>query len=226
MARQSCKYLLGPAAAGEIPARELRRLLAVLFSNRDESTGRNGDDVVSADLARRDAPSTSVSNAPLMFFVSARKGREPVVGVQVTATVERISDDTRDNVTVLLSDDGRGGVHFSSQNAPLMFFVSARKGREPVVGVQVTATVERISDDTRDNVTVLLSDDGRGDPDVTGNDGIYSGYFTEFLRTSGQYRVRISAVREGESGRFFFSPDYSFLPASGFIRVSIVGQKR
>jgi hypothetical protein len=36
------------------------------------------------------------------------------------------------------------------------------------------------------------------DPDVTTGDGVYSGYFTDFLRTSGQYRVRISAVRDGK----------------------------
>ena len=40
------------------------------------------------------------------------------------------------------------------------------------------------------------------DPDVTSGDGVYSGYFTDFLRTSGQYRVRISAVRDGKSLNF------------------------
>jgi hypothetical protein len=53
-----------------------------------------------------------LQNAPLMFFASVRRGREPMNGVHVKAIVERISDDLTDNVTVLLTDDGRGGIGF------------------------------------------------------------------------------------------------------------------
>jgi hypothetical protein len=44
-----------------------------------------------------------------MFFASVRRGRAGIAGVQVNAIVERITAEIMDNVTIVLTDDGRGG---------------------------------------------------------------------------------------------------------------------
>ena len=62
------------------------------------------------------------------------------------------------------------------------------------MGAIITRPLSELLVDTSE---VILSDNGL-DPDVTANDGVYSGYFVEFT-SSGRYIVKV-----GTDARTFF----------------------
>ena len=65
-----------------------------------------------------------------------------------------------------------------------------RGGHTPVIDAHVTAIVYR---PVGPPVTLILRDNGLGFPDVTGEDGIYSAYFTSFDQYPGFYSIRVLA---------------------------------
>ena len=42
-----------------------------------------------------------------------------------------------------------------------------------------------------------LRDNGNGYPDLTANDGVYSGYITQFADQPGSYSVKVTAINAG-----------------------------
>ncbi|GAB6030614.1 chloride channel [Chamberlinius hualienensis] len=79
----------------------------------------------------------------------------------------------------------------NQQYTPVKIFASVKKGASPVFNASVEAAV---TGDATNNFTVItLRDDGSGNPDVSADDGVYSGYFTQF-GTSEAYSVNVRAT--------------------------------
>ncbi|KAI4871511.1 hypothetical protein NFI96_029133 [Prochilodus magdalenae] len=100
----------------------------------------------------------------ITLTVTSRPARHDVYPVTVDATMSQ------------LTSDGRN---------PLVVFAVVKQGSLPVLGVNVTATLQS---DTGHTVQLYLLDNGAG-ADVDKDDGIYSRYFTE-LRT-GRYSLKV-----------------------------------
>ena len=78
-----------------------------------------------------------------------------------------------------------------SAEAPLVVYARVTLGSDlPVAGADVEATITTPGGDIRE---LKLVDNGQGYPDITSNDGIYSGYFTGFGPEEGLYTVSILA---------------------------------
>ncbi|XP_054706113.1 calcium-activated chloride channel regulator 2-like isoform X3 [Uloborus diversus] len=84
----------------------------------------------------------------------------------------------------------------SKQQMPVIIYVSLQYGSYPVKDAEVKAVVR--APDGTEVASLLLTDDGRGDPDVTANDGVYSRYFTKFTE-EGEYTVSITAKDNGQA---------------------------
>ncbi|KAI4882946.1 hypothetical protein NFI96_015881, partial [Prochilodus magdalenae] len=100
----------------------------------------------------------------ITLTVTSRPARHDVYPVTVDATMSQ------------LTSDGRN---------PLVVFAVVKQGSLPVLGVNVTATLQS---DTGHTVQLYLLDNGAG-ADVDKDDGIYSRYFTK-LRT-GRYSLKV-----------------------------------
>lgn len=80
---------------------------------------------------------------------------------------------------------------------PVIIYVIIRKGAYPVQHAKVLATIDGPEGL---NIELDLYDDGKGDPDITQNDGIYSRYFTNFTG-KGEYTVKVTATNYGQLTR-------------------------
>ena len=91
----------------------------------------------------------------------------------------------------------------------MKFFVSVKLNSFPVIDAQVKLLVKvtkHHNSEEHQFVTELL-DNGNGDPDVRGDDGIYSRYFTDFIAGEGRYDIEIHVTNEKGTAR---------LPASNY----------
>ena len=80
----------------------------------------------------------------------------------------------------------------------LVLYSQVTEGLSPVLGAVTEAVV---TSDSTQSVTVALTDDGVA-PDNIKNDGIYSGYFTEFHRSDAESRHQVTCrVRGDDSTR-------------------------
>ena len=79
---------------------------------------------------------------------------------------------------------------------PVVIYARLTQGNSlPVLGARVVVRVMRPgnSSDGDDTVELTMRDDGAGDPDVTGDDGIYSVHFSDFASVPGFYSVQVVA---------------------------------
>ncbi|XP_076304347.1 calcium-activated chloride channel regulator 1-like isoform X1 [Tachypleus tridentatus] len=90
-------------------------------------------------------------------------------------------------------------------------YAEIKKGYNAVIGATVKATIDRPMGSP---VDVLLRDNGAG-PDVTKNDGIYSGYFTQF-NGNGRYAVVANVINDGNAKLRRGSPSSSLIPITKF----------
>lgn len=73
-------------------------------------------------------------------------------------------------------------------------YAEVKKGYDAVVGAKVKAVIDR---PLGSPVEVFLKDNGAG-PDVSENDGIYSGFFTQF-NGNGRYAVVANVINDGDA---------------------------
>ncbi|XP_071039742.1 calcium-activated chloride channel regulator 1 isoform X1 [Parasteatoda tepidariorum] len=85
----------------------------------------------------------------------------------------------------------------SEEQMPYIIYAKISYGEYPVRDADVRAEVLSPSGD---KVILTLGDDGRGDPDVTQYDGIYSKYFTK-LDSQGTYQVTITATGKANASK-------------------------
>ncbi|GBM89340.1 Calcium-activated chloride channel regulator 3A-1 [Araneus ventricosus] len=78
-------------------------------------------------------------------------------------------------------------VSTDKEQLPILIYAKIYFREYPVKEANVTVVVT--SGNRQDSVKML--DNGRGDPDVTQHDGIYSGYFTNFLE-KGDYQITVN----------------------------------
>ncbi|XP_068098194.1 calcium-activated chloride channel regulator 1-like [Hyperolius riggenbachi] len=79
-------------------------------------------------------------------------------------------------------------------HVPLILYAIVTQGLTPILGLSVTAIVE--SQDGKIN-TLQLLDNGAGS-DIVKNDGIYSGYFTQFS-SNGRYSLKVRVKRQNQN---------------------------
>jgi hypothetical protein len=95
---------------------------------------------------------------------------------------------------VFTSVDGK---QLDVYNEPVVIYARLTQGGSlPVLGARVVAKVARPGNDSDEEekvVELVLRDDGAGDPDVTGDDGIYSAHFSDFASVPGFYSVQVVA---------------------------------
>ncbi|CAL1270830.1 unnamed protein product [Larinioides sclopetarius] len=83
-------------------------------------------------------------------------------------------------------------VSTENEQLPIIIYAKVYFGGYPVKDANVT-TVVTLGDVQE---TVKMLDNGRGDPDVTQYDGIYSGYFTSFV-AAGDYQITVKISDNG-----------------------------
>ena len=109
--------------------------------------------------------------------------------------VSRSSGEVPFLLDVFTSADGGQVDIYGSR--PVVIYARLTQGNSlPVLGARVVAKVMRpgSSEDHGANVVELvLRDDGSGDPDVTGDDGIYSVHFSDFSSVPGFYSIQVVA---------------------------------
>ena len=91
-----------------------------------------------------------------------------------------------------------GSNSLAQLTSPVIVYGEVRSGLVPVSGAEVVAVITR--PDGRE-VRLVLTDTGTGYPDITGGDGIYSGYFSSYCDTPGTYSLVVTARDMAASAR-------------------------
>ena len=81
-------------------------------------------------------------------------------------------------------------------------------GSLPVLGARVIAKIFRPGG-ASDTVELTLRDNGAGDPDITGDDGIYSVYFSDIATVPGFYSIQVTADHNAGQARTMKTLDYN-----------------
>lgn len=106
--------------------------------------------------------------------------------VQPVVVIVRASSPKRDGIihmkTWMDTEESSKGI--PSTRPAMRFYSEVKRGHLPVANATVTAILYH--PETGEEVKLDLMDRGDGDPDITGNDGIFSRYFSEVDR-SGYY---------------------------------------
>ncbi|XP_064459217.1 calcium-activated chloride channel regulator 2-like [Ornithodoros turicata] len=157
--------------------------LVQLSSPNNETTysSRSQEFKFSNDFFRRwfDIPDPSPGTWTLKLQSSAQVYDDPLM---ITAKAKTSDHGEAIGVNVWTSETS--DIVNSSQ--PLIIYAEVRKGAAPIRGAVVEATVRTPGGDAK----FELVDNGRGDPDVTEGDGIYTRYFTAFS-TRGHYTLSV-----------------------------------
>ncbi|XP_069823728.1 calcium-activated chloride channel regulator 1-like [Dendropsophus ebraccatus] len=95
---------------------------------------------------------------------------------------------------------------------PMVIYASLSQGLMPVIGANVTATIETVSGQI---VTIELLDNGAG-PDIMKNDGVYSRYFTQFS-ANGRYGLKVRAENNSKNKSRLALPNNRALYIPGLI---------
>ena len=88
------------------------------------------------------------------------------------------------------------GVEVDLYQQPIIIYARLTHGDSlPVLGARVVVRIMRPGNNSHsdDVVELTMRDDGAGDPDVTGDDGIYSVHFSDFASVPGFYGVQVVA---------------------------------
>ncbi|GFS71638.1 epithelial chloride channel protein [Nephila pilipes] len=79
---------------------------------------------------------------------------------------------------------------------PVIIYVKINYGRYPITEASVTGIVTAPNNENKE---VQFFDNGKGDPDITKHDGLYSGYFTNFV-DAGDYSLSVTVShKEGQT---------------------------
>ncbi|KAG1668358.1 Calcium-activated chloride channel regulator 1 [Nymphon striatum] len=79
-----------------------------------------------------------------------------------------------------------------SQNEPVAAYVKITSNYRPVIGAEIEATlVECDNQGCKDAMSIFLKDNGNSEPDITANDGIYSGYFIKQMEAQSMFSIKI-----------------------------------
>ena len=94
--------------------------------------------------------------------------------------------------------------YLTSYTTPIILYANVRLGSVPVLNAKVLCEIQYLDKSgSTQHHTVQLKDRGNGDPDIEGNDGIYSKYLT-WIPGPGHYSVSVQVVSEKEDQAFVF----------------------
>ncbi|ESO89264.1 hypothetical protein LOTGIDRAFT_229149 [Lottia gigantea] len=148
------------------------------------SGGYNHDQ--SLKIIRMDVPGTAKTGM-WKYSVINTDSRPQKVTVSITS---KPLDDQRHPIFI---DAGLSSVSVTP-SGKVMIWTEVNKGSHPVLGMDVTAIVER---QNGGSVVLELLDNGAG-ADITKDDGVYSRYFTQFSG-DGRYSVKIEVTNIPDS---------------------------
>ncbi|CAL4095473.1 unnamed protein product, partial [Meganyctiphanes norvegica] len=91
----------------------------------------------------------------------------------------------------LWTNTGSMPINASDPRTPTIIYASIHESNSPVINAKVIARVQRLGTNATGHnfepIYVELLDNGIGDPDITGNDGVYSRYLPTLGGTPGRY---------------------------------------
>lgn len=105
---------------------------------------------------------------------------------------------------ILVHDTTKEG---SKEQMPVIIYARVHFGPYPVQNADVTVVIMRPEGRA---LVYKLYDDGAGDPDITANDGVYSGYFINFT-AEGEYKVTMRLKNKNDetvAGKLNKNGDY------------------
>nr|XP_045590148.1 calcium-activated chloride channel regulator 1-like [Procambarus clarkii] len=87
-------------------------------------------------------------------------------------------------------------INATDPSLPVIIYAEVKDGEVPVINARVTAKLQRLGTNTTgsnyDSILVDLFDNGFGDPDITGGDGVYSRYLPTLQGGPGHYQLGVS----------------------------------
>ncbi|KAK3855980.1 hypothetical protein Pcinc_037649, partial [Petrolisthes cinctipes] len=90
-------------------------------------------------------------------------------------------------------------INASDPSLPIIVYAEVKEEEMPIVNAKVTAKLQRLGTDTNgstySSLMVDLFDNGYGDPDITGGDGVYSRYLPS-LRVGGPGHYQLSVMAD------------------------------
>ena len=83
-----------------------------------------------------------------------------------------------------------------NQSHPLKFFVEVNLNSIPITEARVILKIKvtKVVTGDEDKFEMQLFDNGNGDPDIKGGDGIYSRYLTNFRAGEGRYDIQVLSL--------------------------------
>ncbi|KAK7079588.1 hypothetical protein SK128_019402 [Halocaridina rubra] len=88
-------------------------------------------------------------------------------------------------------------INMTDPQSPVKVYAEVKDGIVPVLNARVTARLQRLGTNTTgsnyNSIVVELFDNGFGDPDITGGDGVYSRYLPVLYGGSGLYELSATA---------------------------------
>lgn len=86
-------------------------------------------------------------------------------------------------------------INLTDPSSPIIIYAEVKDGEVPVINAKVTAKLQRLGTNTSgnnyDSVLIDLFDNGFGDPDITGRDGVYSRYLPSLHGEPGHYQLSV-----------------------------------
>ncbi|KAK7070904.1 hypothetical protein SK128_005677 [Halocaridina rubra] len=88
-------------------------------------------------------------------------------------------------------------INMTEQLAPVIIYAEIKDGNLPILNAKVKAKLQRLGNDISGSsyITMVfdLFDHGLGDPDITGDDGVYSRYLPTMYGSAGYYQLSVTA---------------------------------
>lgn len=106
---------------------------------------------------------------------------------------------TNDNLYISAYFEGSQNVdisawmNFNDKNEPPVIYTKLSMDYRPVLKVHITAVIERYGNNSSytELSHITLQDNGNAEPDITANDGVYSGYCLEKMDNKSIYNIKI-----------------------------------
>ncbi|KAK8732368.1 hypothetical protein OTU49_007056 [Cherax quadricarinatus] len=185
---------LGPNARFSIYYYDLNHV-----GNTVQLTAPSGETIISGNMQEEDGDANvifiNIPNAERgqwQYRVENRADSHQGLHIQVTAKESSI----RKISLRLWTNTPNSAINATDPSLPVIIYAEVKDGEVPVINARVTAKLQRLGTNTTgsnyDSILVDLFDNGFGDPDITGGDGVYSRYLPTLQGGPGHYQLGVS----------------------------------
>ncbi|XP_064110981.1 calcium-activated chloride channel regulator 1-like isoform X1 [Macrobrachium nipponense] len=135
------------------------------------------------------------------YQVENRADSHQALHIQVTSTESNV----RQISLRLWSNHHLNVINMTDSLTPVIIYAEVKEGSLPILNAKVTAKLQRlginVSGSSYNSITFDLLDNGNGDPDITGDDGVYSRYLPSVYGNTGYYQLSVTADNNGDYAR-------------------------